>query len=75
MKLPFQPLLPWLPGPALALAGVMGVRWLAPLFAGRTQAIFLVVGYLLVPVGLAWFASRLGRRATQRAAAAAKPPA
>lgn len=58
----------WLPGPALALAGVVGVRWLAPCFTGRTQAIISVVGYLIVPIGLFWFASRLGKRAARRAA-------
>jgi hypothetical protein len=67
-----HPLLTWLPGPALALAGVVIVRWLAPGCTGRTQAVLLIAGYLLVPLGLFWFASRLGRRAAQRAAA---PPA
>lgn len=62
----------WLPGPALALAGVVMVRWIAPCFVGRTQAILIVVGYLVVPLGLFWFASRLGHRAAQRAAV---PPA
>ena len=64
----------WLPGPALALVGVVGVRWLAPCFMGRTQAIIIVVGYLIVPLGLFWFASRLGKRAAQRAASAVDAP-
>jgi hypothetical protein len=71
MKLWHHPIMTWLPGPALALAGAIGVRWIAPCFAGRTQAIIIVAGYLVVPLGLFWFASRLGRRAAQRTAAAA----
>jgi len=63
----------WLPGPALALAGVAVVRWLAPGFTGRPQAVLLIAGYLLVPLGLFLFASRLGRRAAQRAASAPAP--
>jgi len=60
----------WVPAPALAVIGAAMVRWLAPCFTGRTQAIIIVVGYLLVPVGLFWFASQLGKRAAQRSAAA-----
>jgi hypothetical protein len=75
MKIPITSLLHWAPGPALALAGVGVVRWLAPLLSGRTQASVVVAGYLLVPVGLAWFAARLGRRAADRSAAAPDPRA
>lgn len=63
----------WLPGPVLALAGVAVVRWFAPGFSGRTQAVLLIGGYLLVPLGLFLFASRLGRRAAQRAASTSAP--
>jgi len=66
-------LLHWAPGPVLALAGVAGVRLIAPALTGRMQAIALIVGYLLVPVGLAWFASRLGQRAARRGTAGAEP--
>lgn len=59
----------WLPGPALAIAGAAAVRWLAPCLTGRLQATVLLVGYLVIPLGLYWFAARLGRRAAQRAAA------
>jgi hypothetical protein len=61
-------MLHWLAGPAVALAGVVCVRWLGPMLAGRCQAIVVVAGYLFVPIGLAWFAARLGRRAAKRAA-------
>jgi hypothetical protein len=69
MKFRDHPLMTWLPGPGLAIAGAAAVRWLAPGFTGRTQAIVLVVGYLVIPLGLYLFAARLGRRAAQRAAA------
>lgn len=70
MKTSLNPLMQWSIPPALALLGVATVRWLAPCFSGRVQAILIVVGYVLVPVGLFWFASRLGQRAVDRAAAA-----
>ncbi|AOS44872.1 hypothetical protein Verru16b_01941 [Lacunisphaera limnophila] len=70
MNAPAHPILRWLSGPAVALVGVVGVRVIAPLCEGRTQAVVLVAGYLLVPAGLFWFASRLGQRAAQRAAEA-----
>jgi hypothetical protein len=73
MNAPTAPLLRWLPGPAVALAGVACVRGLAPFLAGRAQAVALILGYLLVPVGLAWFASALGRRAARRTADAPAP--
>lgn len=73
MKRLAAPLLHWSPGPVLALVGVVGVRWIAPLLTGRAQAIAVVAGYLLVPLGLAWFASRLGQRAARRAAGAPDP--
>lgn len=73
MNAPAAPILRWWPGPAVALAGVACVRGLAPLLTGRPQAVVLVAGYLLVPVGLAWFASALGRRAARRAVAAPVP--
>ena len=73
MKNLAAPLLHWAPGPVLALAGVVGVRWIAPVLAGRMQATVVIAGYLLVPVGLAWFASRLGQRAARRAAGSPEP--
>jgi len=69
MKFRDHPLLTWLPGPGLAIAGAAAVRWLAPCFTGRTQAIVLIVGYLVIPLGLYLFAAGLGRRAAQRSAA------
>jgi hypothetical protein len=69
MKFRDHPLMTWLPGPGLAIAGAAAVRWLAPNFTGRTQAIVLLVGYLVIPLGLFLFASRLARRAAQRSAA------
>lgn len=73
MKKLAAPLLHWSPGPVLALVGVLSVRWIAPVLTGRMQAIVVVAGYLLVPVGLAWFASRLGQRAARRTAEASAP--
>jgi hypothetical protein len=73
MKAWDHPLMTWLPGPALAVAGAAVVRWLAPGFTGRTQAILIVVGYLVIPLGLYLFAAGLGRRAAQRSAAASAP--
>lgn len=73
MKISSYSLMTWLPGPVLALAGVIGVRWLAPFFTGRTQAIIIVVGYMIVPIGLFWFASRLGQRAAQRSISTPAP--
>lgn len=65
----------WLPGSAVAWAGAVIVRWVAPCFADRTQALVLLAGYLLVPIGLGWLAVGLSRRAAQRAEAAAELPA
>lgn len=73
MNFPPASMLRWLPGPALALAGVACVRWLAPALGGRTGAVITVVGYLVVPAGLAWFAARLGQRAAKRSTAAGVP--
>jgi len=63
----------WLPGTALALAGVVCVRLLAPHLTGRPQAVAAVAGYLLVPVGFFLIARQIGRRAAARAAAAPAP--
>lgn len=73
MNLPRHPLATLLPGPVVALMGVGLVRKLAPCLAARPQAIVLVIGYLLVPLGLFWFASQISRRAAQRAAAGPAP--
>lgn len=73
MKSTVHSLKTWLPGPALALAGVVAVRWLAPCFTGRTQAVITVIGYVMVPIGLFWFASRLGQRAADRALSTPSP--
>lgn len=56
----------WLPGLVLCLAGVAGVRLLAPLLHGRMQAMASVVAYLLVPIGLALIARQIHRRALAR---------
>lgn len=53
----------WSPGLLTALIGVACVRLVAPHFAGRGQAVLVIIGYLLVPAGLGLIARQIHRRA------------
>ena len=66
MTLPFSRYRTWWPGLLTALAGVAGVRVAALLPPSRVLAALSIVGYLLVPVGLALVARQIRRDAAGR---------
>lgn len=66
MKPFLAPFRPWAPGLLTALVGVACVRVVAPLLAGRSHALLIVFGYLLVPTGLGLIARRIHRRAVMK---------